>query len=120
MLYANCPRYSASVSATLLFSGVTRLRQICPSGSVTDSTSGPSAYTVSPLHRKKSGRVSRIALKIDIPPKSGAIPQPCPTTSPVQTNRTSRRRCRPGAVVNDPVSGSLTSPCRSRLSTRTR
>jgi hypothetical protein len=42
-LYANWPRYSASVSATFDFSGVTTLRHIRPSGSVTDSASGPSA-----------------------------------------------------------------------------
>ena len=60
---------------------------------------------VSPECRKKSGRCLRIVAKVNMPPSSGLMPQPCPATSPPQTKLTSRRSA--GAVRKRPTTGSL-------------
>ena len=60
---------------------------------------------VSPECRKKSGRCLRMVAKVNMPPSSGLMPQPCPATSPPQTKLTSRRSA--GAVRKRPMTGSL-------------
>lgn len=65
---------------------------------------------LSPECRKKSGRVSCIALYATMPPKSGLIPYPCPAVSPVKTKLT--RRFRPG-VLKEPAAVSPRLPYES-------
>ena len=63
---------------------------------------------VSPECSRKSGLCLRMVAKVNMPPSSGLMPQPCPATSPPQTKLTSRRSA--GAVRKRPTTGSLDTP----------
>src|ERR1700730_17503501 len=60
---------------------------------------------VSPECSRKSGRCLRMVAKVNMPPSSGLMPQPCPATSPPQTKLTSRRSA--GAGREGATTGSL-------------
>ena len=102
-LYANWPRNSSSVSATLLFAGVvSSATPVRPGASrLRERVVGVDHVAAAEEEVRRDGLHGSEERR---PPMSGLMPQPWPTTSAPHTNETLRRRPW-GAVTNDPRTG---------------